>query len=393
MSFFSQFPKIQYDINADGIKTDLTDIFRYVDVKEGLINNIATYNWYEIIEGERPDVVSNRLYGTPDYYWTFFAVNESLKKGLNTWPKSYRQFEMMLEEDYSKYSVLVFIPRQYPVARKYENSFEMVNYFGGLDLSTGNIRVRAYDDEVGGSKIEGEILRFDDQRFQLWVYNVNKLGKFSNNYKWKIEYIDNPYTGGIEYTQFEEERSEWIKSAFEWTRLNQTTVYYEFIRDTENRENLIVESDAWYNFFLTRYFQKIVFTSHRFFELSYNAPSYFLDNEYEGDRSTAFDAYAKVFSQKDVVLPNEYFRGDTDINVSATRLDGFDQSEVAEYNSISRQRKYIPSFVEAYFTEQAKFVSIKDDLAEKTFEGRKIRVVRPEHIDEFVELYQEKLLK
>ena len=374
MSFFSQIPKIQYDINADGIKTDLTDIFRYVDVKEGLINNIATYNWYEIIEGERPDVVSNRLYGTPDYYWTFFAINESLKKGLNTWPKSYRQFELMLEEDYSKYSVLVFIPRQYPVARKYENNFEMVNYFGGLDLSNGNVRVRTYDDEPGGSKVEGEILRFDDQRFQLWVYNINKLGKFSNNYKWKIEYIDNPYTGGIEYAQFEEERSEWIKSAFEWTRLNQTTVYYEFIRDSENRKNLIVESDAWYNFFLTRYFQKI-------------------DNEYESDRSTAFDAYSKVFSQRDVVLPNEYFRGDTDVNVPNTRLDGFDQSEVTEYNSISRQRKYIPSFVEAYFAEQAKFVSIKDDLAEKTFEGRKIRVVRPEHIDEFVELYQEKLLK
>ena len=154
MSFFSQFPKIKYDINADGIKTDVTDIFRYVDVKDGLINDIGTYTWYEILEGERPDVVSNRLYGTPDYYWTFFAINESLKKGLNTWPKSYRQFEMMLEEDYSKYSVLVFIPRQYPVARKYENSFEMVNYFGGLDLNTGNIRIRTYDDEPGGSKVE-----------------------------------------------------------------------------------------------------------------------------------------------------------------------------------------------------------------------------------------------
>ena len=393
MSFFTQFPKIKYDINADGTKTELTDMFRYVDVKEGLINTAGTYTYYEIIEGERPDTVSTRLYGTPDYYWTFFAVNESLKKGLNTWPKSYRQFELMLEETYSKYSVLVFIPRQYPVARKYENNFEMVNYFGGLDLDTGNIRVRTYDDDLDGSKIEAEILRFDDQRFQLWVYNVNKPGKFSNNNKWKIEYIDNPYEGGTEYTQFEDQKTEWTKGAFEWTRNNQTSVYYSFLRDTENRENLIVESDAWYNYFLQSYFQKIVFTSHRFFKESYNAPSYFLDNEFEGDRSTAFDAYAKVFSQSDIVLPNEYSRGDTDTNISATRLDGFDQSEVAEYNSISRQRKYIPSFVESFFAEQAKFVSIKDDLSEKSFEARKIRIIRPEHIDKFAELYTEKLLK
>tara|TARA_B100001093_G_scaffold302627_2_gene288634 strand:- start:17449 stop:18630 length:1182 start_codon:yes stop_codon:yes gene_type:complete len=393
MSFFTQFPKIKYDINADGTKTELTDMFRYVDVKDGLINNVGTYTWYEIIEGERPDVVSNRLYGSPDYYWTFFAVNESLKKGLNTWPKSYRQFELMLEEDYSKYSVLVFVPRQYPAARKYENSFEMINYFGGLDLDTGNIRIRTYDDELDGSKIEAEILRFDDQRFQLWVYNANKPGKFSNNRNWKIEYIDNPYEGGTEYRQFEDQKVEWAKSAFEWTRKNQTSVYYSFLRDTENRQNLITESNAYYNYFLQTYFQKISFVSHRFFQLSYNAPSYFLDNEYEEDRSTAFDAYSKVFSQSDVVLPVNYFRGDVDTNVSGDRLDGFEQSEITEYNSISRQRKYIPSFVESYFAEQAKFVSIKDDLAEKAFEARKIRIIRPEYIDEFVELYKEKLLK
>jgi len=53
----------------------------------------------------------------------------------------------------------------------------------------------------------------------------------------------------------------------------------------------------------------------------------------------------------------------------------------------------VPSFVESYFAEQAKFVSIKEDLEEKSFEARKIRIIRPEHIDEFVETYQEKLEK
>ena len=212
MSFFTQFPKIQYDINADGIKTEITDMFRHVDVNEKFIDNITTYTWYEIKEGERPDVVSNRLYGSPDYYWTFFVLNESLKQGLNTWPKSYRQFELMLEQDYSKYSVLVFIPRQYPVARKYENSFEMVNYFGGLDLSTGNVKIRTKD-EFNGKKIEADILKFDDQRYQLWVYDINDKGKFANNISWNIEYIDNPYEDGQQYKQFEDERTAWAKEA------------------------------------------------------------------------------------------------------------------------------------------------------------------------------------
>ena len=392
MSFFTQFPKIQYDINANGIKTEITDIFRHVDVNEKFIDNITTYTWYEIKEGERPDVVSNRLYGSPDYYWTFFVLNESLKQGLNTWPKSYRQFELMLEQDYSRYSVLVFIPRQYPVARKYENSFEMVNYFGGLDLSTGNVKIRTKD-EFNGKKIEADILKFDDQRYQLWVYDINDKGKFANNISWNIEYIDNPYEDGQQYKQFEDERTAWAKEAFEWVRLNQTIVYYSFLRDIENKQGLALESDAYYDYFLKNYFQKIQFVSHRFFESSYNAPSYFLDNEYEDERSTALDAYSKVFSQRDVVLENNYFRGDVDTNIPTTRLDGFEQSEIEEYNSISRQRRFVPSFVESYFAEQAKFVSIKEDLEEKSFEARKIRIIRPEHIDEFVETYQEKLEK
>ena len=393
MSFFSQFPTIKYDINADGVKTDLTDMFRHVDVVDDLLDDVTNYTWYEIIEGERPDIVSTRLYGTPDYYWTFFVINETLKQGLNTWPKSYRQFELMLEQDYADYSTLIFIPRQYPVARKYENSFEMLNYFGGLDIANDNIRISTFDDNPDGTKVQAEILKFDDNRFQLWVYNINNIGRFSRNRRWNIEYIDNPYTDGQEYLEFEAEKTEWAKSALEWTRKNQTTIYYSFIRDSQSRQGLITGSDAYYDFFLTNYLENIQFISHRFYESSYNSPSYFLDNENEGDRATAFDAYSQVFSKEDVELEAGYSRGDIDINISSTRDDGFDQSEIAQYNSISAQRKYIPSFVESYYTQQADYISIKDDLSEKTFAARKIRIIRPEHIVEFADKYKEYLLK
>ena len=393
MSFFSQFPKIQYDINANGVKTDITDMFRYVDVKEGFIDDYTTYAYYDIIEGERPDVVSNNLYGTPDYYWTFFVINESLKQGLNTWPKSYRQFELMLEQDYEEYSTLIFIPEQYPVARKYENNFEMVNYFGGLDLGNENVRVRTYDSSRDENPIEAKILRFDDQRYQLWVYDINNLGKFSNNRSWSIGYIENNSArDSSAWNQFEKQRTEWVKEAVEWTRMNQTTVYYSFLND-DGTDRYIEGSDAYYKFFLDKYFSKIAFTSHRFFEKSYNAPSYFLDNEFEEEKSTAFDAYDNVYNANDIQLPNGYTVGDIDTNVANVKIDGFDQSEIAEYASISRNRKYIPSFVKTYTSTEANFVSIKDDLAEKALKAIKIRVIRPEHIDEFAERYKEKLLK
>ena len=392
MSFFSQFPQIKYDINANGVKTNITDMFRHVDVKDEFIDNYTTYAYYNILEGERPDVVSNNLYGTPDHYWTFFVVNESLKQGLNTWPKSYRQFELMLEQDYEEYSTLIFIPRQYPVARKYENSFEMVNYFGGLDLSNENVRVRTYDSTTE-NPIEAKILRFDDQRYQLWVYDINNLGKFSNNRRWSIVYAEQELDqASTAYSRFVEQRTEWTKAALEWTRMNQTTVYYAFIKDGTT-DTFVEGSDAYYKYFLDTFFSKIVFVSHRFFEKSYNAPSYFLDNEFVEEKSTAFDAYESVYNPNDIQLSNGYTVGDIETNVSSVKTDGFDQSELSEYASISRNRKYIPSFVKTYTSTEASFVSIKDELSEKALEAMKIRVIRPEHIDEFTERYKEILLK
>lgn len=389
MSFFSQFPKIQYDINLDGIKTDVIDIFRHIDVREELIDDISTYTWYEIKNGERPDIVSTRLYGTPDYYWTFFVLNDTLKQGLNSWPKSHRQFQNMLEQDFEKYSILVFIPEQNPVARKYENNFEMSNYFGGLDLSNSNVRIKARDKNA-----EANILKFDDQRFQLWIHDIDKVSVFESNRYWYLDYIDNPYSNKTEsenYLKFEAEKLEWAKYALEWMRLNYTSVYYEFLRDTENKQNITINSNAYYDYFLDTYFTKIKFKSHNFYKESYNAPSYFLDFEYDDERDSAFDAYSKIISKEDIDLIDDFTRGEVDSFVPQTREDGFDQSELAEYLEISAQRKYVPSFAKIYLSTQAKFVSYKEDLDEQTFEARKIRVIRPEHIDEFVELYQDKL--
>jgi hypothetical protein len=406
MSFFSQFPTIKYDVRNDNVKNDIIDIFRHVDAKDSRIDEITTYMYYEVVEGERPDVVSNRLYGTPDYHWTFFIINEGLKKGLLNWPSSYRRTELRLEQEFGKHSILTFIPRQYPVARKYENSFEMANYFGGLELDSGNIILKAHDPSINA---QAKITKFDDQRFQLWIYDLENTRHFrdysmSNGVPpvavpkdevrdWSLVYIDNPYTSGPKYTEFEDKRDAWAAKALEWLQLNYTSVYFEFLNDTRNKAGLIAGTTKYYKYFLTTYFSKVTFTSQRFYEEAQHAPSYFLDNEFEDENSTAFDAYKHVYNDNDINLPYSYFRGETDPDVGATRIDGFDQSSLEVYGDISRNRRYVPSFIEVYYADQAKYVSYLEHLKTAEFDNRRIRVIRPELIDQFVEIYQEKLLK
>lgn len=386
MSFFSQFPRVNYDINNTGVKTELVDMFRTLDVRNPLIDDASTYVYYEIKDGERPDVASVNLYGTPDYYWTFFAINDFLKEGLNAWPKSYRQFEAMLDQDYGDFSVLVFIPRQYPVARKYASDFEMVNYFGGLDLENENVRITAKK-----TGVSAKIQKFDDSRFQLWVHDIEQLNRFQDESQWNLTYIENPHDDdNAEYIVFEAKRREWIKSALAWVKSNYTTLYFSFDRDTSTN-NFIFESDAYYDYFYTNYLNPLVFISHRFYEKAYDAPAYFIDNADDTKIITPFDAYRRVYSDRDINLPNNYVRGEVSFTLN-TNLDGYDVGELGEVSTnLARTSKYVPGYVETYYTDKAKYVSFREDLDNINFERRNIRVLRNSVVSIFADKYRELL--
>ena len=88
MSFFKQFPKVKYDFNRQGVSQNMIDIFRSVRPLPSFVDNYSAYKLYEIKNGERPDIVSGRLYGTSQYYWTFFVINDFLHDGMKAWPMS-----------------------------------------------------------------------------------------------------------------------------------------------------------------------------------------------------------------------------------------------------------------------------------------------------------------
>jgi hypothetical protein len=100
MAFFRQFPKTTYDFEQNGIDTTIVDLFRFIKIDETFFDDLATYEYYDIKDGDRPDIVSNALYGTPEYYWTFFLCNDHLKNGLSGWPMTGTQFEDYMNLEY-----------------------------------------------------------------------------------------------------------------------------------------------------------------------------------------------------------------------------------------------------------------------------------------------------
>lgn len=98
--YFQNFPLTQYDIFYDGQKTDVVDIFRTVKVKNQYKDNITFYTYYNIQDGERPDVVSSKLYGSTRYFWTFFMINDNLVNYYNDWPLSNQDMQELIAHKY-----------------------------------------------------------------------------------------------------------------------------------------------------------------------------------------------------------------------------------------------------------------------------------------------------
>tara|TARA_Y100000992_G_scaffold301829_1_gene273784 strand:- start:351 stop:1877 length:1527 start_codon:yes stop_codon:yes gene_type:complete len=177
MSFFRNFPFTQLDIGGEA--KAITDIFRHVDVNDILADGLTNYKTITVNDGERPDNLSQRLYGTPDYYWTFFIVNEKLKKGLEDWPKATSSIEAEFVKDYDKIGCFTLKPiirdkivvatgqmeeDQDPATKSYDH---ISNTLSGLDLSYEDLRLYR---------------NFSTAKIHKWDSNLNQLyvSDFSN---------------------------------------------------------------------------------------------------------------------------------------------------------------------------------------------------------------------
>jgi hypothetical protein len=77
--YFDQFPKFVYDFKfgAKGTKTVVTtDITRNIRFRKELLENIALYDEYDIVDGETPEIIAEKIYGNPEYHWIIMLANQ-----------------------------------------------------------------------------------------------------------------------------------------------------------------------------------------------------------------------------------------------------------------------------------------------------------------------------
>jgi len=89
--YFSNIRNVLIDVDGSGNVDVLKNLTAKVTASNDLLNSAGYYQTVEIIDGERPDILSTRLYGTSEYHWTFLLLNPQIKNIWDDWPMSASQ--------------------------------------------------------------------------------------------------------------------------------------------------------------------------------------------------------------------------------------------------------------------------------------------------------------
>jgi hypothetical protein len=75
--YFKEFPEMLYDFKY-GRKTKtaiVKDITRNVRIRRDLLANITLYDEYDIVDGETPEIIAEKIYGNAEYHWIVMLAN------------------------------------------------------------------------------------------------------------------------------------------------------------------------------------------------------------------------------------------------------------------------------------------------------------------------------
>ena len=106
--YFKRFPKMLYDfeynydsnIDAD-VRTAkrVTDITANIRFRRDVLSNISLYDEYDVQEGETPEIIAEKFYGSAQYHWIVMLANDRFDYR-SDFPLTYSALETYIAEKY-----------------------------------------------------------------------------------------------------------------------------------------------------------------------------------------------------------------------------------------------------------------------------------------------------
>ena len=98
MQYFNEFPEIDYNITGQKGKTKkVTDIWRRVKVRSKIADNVSLYDQYDVPEGDSPETIAFKVYGSTDYFWVICLLNNVVNR-YHDWPLDEFNFQQFVKD-------------------------------------------------------------------------------------------------------------------------------------------------------------------------------------------------------------------------------------------------------------------------------------------------------
>ena len=99
MSYFDMFPNIYYDAKGDGKFTIQKNLLSRLKLVDKVKENLLGFDYYDVKDGETPEMIAHKYYGNVTYHWTILLVNDIIDY-YEDWPMSVQRFEEFVKEKY-----------------------------------------------------------------------------------------------------------------------------------------------------------------------------------------------------------------------------------------------------------------------------------------------------
>lgn len=98
-NYFRNFPTTQNDLTGTGNTINVTNILRRFSFRDYTKDNIDMFYDYDIRDGERPDTISAKVYGSSDHAWVVLIFNE-IHDAIFDWPLFGKDFDNYIRGKY-----------------------------------------------------------------------------------------------------------------------------------------------------------------------------------------------------------------------------------------------------------------------------------------------------
>ena len=174
MQYFNEFPLIQYNLSGVNGKTvEVTDIWRKVKVRSKIANNLSLFDKFDVPEGDSPETVAYKVYGSTDYFWVVCLLNNVVNRYYD-WPLDEFNFQQYVADKYANPDAI--------------HHYEITQSSGkqtGEGPSDYTHKIEVNSDYVGAesvSNIEYE-RRLQDEKRQIKLLSPQYLNSFIDEFR------------------------------------------------------------------------------------------------------------------------------------------------------------------------------------------------------------------